>query len=66
MIAADAVGGILLASVTLYAVLGVATIAILRMLSRRWRRGDVTEEDVPYGPAAPVPQDTETAGGAGP
>jgi cytochrome d ubiquinol oxidase subunit I len=52
--------------VVLYAVLGVATIAILRMLSRRWRRGDVTEEDVPYGPAAPVPQDTETAGGAGP
>jgi cytochrome bd ubiquinol oxidase subunit I len=49
--------------VVLYAVLGVATIAILRMLSRRWRRGDLAEEDVPYGPA-PAPQDT-TAGGAG-
>ena len=36
--------------IILYAVLGVATIAILRLLSRRWRRGD-TEEAVPYGPS---------------
>jgi cytochrome bd ubiquinol oxidase subunit I len=35
--------------VILYAVLGVATIAILRMLSRRWRRGEDVEA-VPYGP----------------
>jgi cytochrome bd ubiquinol oxidase subunit I len=39
--------------IVLYAVLGVATIAILRMLTRRWRRGETTER-VPYGPE-PVP-----------
>jgi cytochrome d ubiquinol oxidase subunit I len=33
--------------IVLYAVLGVATIAILRMLSRRWRRGEKTEP-APY------------------
>jgi cytochrome bd ubiquinol oxidase subunit I len=33
-----------------YAVLGVATIMILRMLARRWRRGEGTEVTVPYGP----------------
>ena len=33
-----------------YAVLGVVTIAILRMLARRWRRGDLAEAAVPYGP----------------
>ena len=53
--AATANGGIL-ASLSLvivvYAVLGAATIAILRMLSRRWRRGDLAESAVPYGPPA--------------
>jgi cytochrome d ubiquinol oxidase subunit I len=48
--------------IILYAVLGVATIAILRLLSRRWRRGD-TEETVPYGPN-PEPQSAD-AGEAG-
>src|SRR5487761_1834289 len=33
-----------------YAVLGVATIAILRLLARRWRRGEAAEAAVPYGP----------------
>jgi cytochrome bd ubiquinol oxidase subunit I len=33
-----------------YAVLGAATIAILRMLARRWRRGGAEETQVPYGP----------------
>jgi cytochrome d ubiquinol oxidase subunit I len=52
--AATTNGGVL-ASLTLavivYAVLGVATILILRMLSRRWRRDDAAEEAaVPYGP----------------
>ena len=42
--------------IVVYAVLGVATILILRMLARRWRRGDVQEADVPYGPP-PAPQD---------
>jgi len=36
--------------IVLYAILGVATIAILRMLARRWRRGDIAEVGVPYGP----------------
>ena len=33
-----------------YGVLGLATIAILRMLSRRWRRDDRDDASVPYGP----------------
>ena len=36
--------------VVLYTVLGVATIVILRSLSRRWRRSDTQEHTVPYGP----------------
>jgi cytochrome bd ubiquinol oxidase subunit I len=36
--------------IVLYAVLGVATILILRLLSRRWRRSDAEEAPVPYGP----------------
>ena len=35
--------------VVLYAVLGAVTIAILRILARRWRRGG-PEPEVPYGP----------------
>jgi cytochrome d ubiquinol oxidase subunit I len=36
--------------VVVYAVIGVVTILILRMLARRWRRGDAAEGAVPYGP----------------
>jgi cytochrome d ubiquinol oxidase subunit I len=36
--------------IVLYALLGTATILILRMLSRRWRRSDLEEIAVPYGP----------------
>jgi cytochrome d ubiquinol oxidase subunit I len=36
--------------VVLYALLGVATILILRMLARRWRRSDSEDPNVPYGP----------------
>ena len=57
--AATANGGVL-ASLSLviagYAVLGAATIIILRMLARRWRRGDAAEVAVPYGPP-PEPAD---------
>jgi cytochrome bd ubiquinol oxidase subunit I len=35
--------------IVLYAVLGVVTIGILRMLTRRWRRGEAAGS-VPYGP----------------
>ncbi len=41
--------------VVLYAVLGAATILILRSLARRWRRAGAPEPEVPYGP--PGPQD---------
>jgi cytochrome bd ubiquinol oxidase subunit I len=53
--AATANGGILTSLslvIVVYAVLGGATIAILRMLSHRWRRGDLAESSVPYGPPA--------------
>jgi cytochrome d ubiquinol oxidase subunit I len=43
-----------------YAVLGAATILVLRVLARRWRRDDTQEAEVPYGP-----QD-HTVGRAGP
>jgi cytochrome d ubiquinol oxidase subunit I len=42
--------------IVLYAVLGAATIAILRILARRWRRTGAVEAAVPYGPPA-GPQD---------
>jgi cytochrome d ubiquinol oxidase subunit I len=47
----------LTAVIVLYAVLGVATVLILRLLARRWRGGDEGEASVPYGPpsrAAPI------------
>src|SRR5215469_2307050 len=52
--AAATANGAVVASLTLvivgYTVLGVATIVILRMLARRWRRGDTAGVAVPYGP----------------
>jgi cytochrome d ubiquinol oxidase subunit I len=36
--------------IVLYAVLGVSTILILRLLSRRWRSSDAEDASVPYGP----------------
>ncbi len=48
--------------IVVYAVLGAITVAILRLLSRRWRRGDLEEAAVPYGPP-PAPLD-EPAGRA--
>jgi cytochrome d ubiquinol oxidase subunit I len=50
--------------IVLYAVLGAATLLILRMLARRWRSGDLREATVPYGPPS-VPQD-QAAGRGGP
>ncbi|HEY3717505.1 MAG TPA: cytochrome ubiquinol oxidase subunit I [Jatrophihabitantaceae bacterium] len=52
--AATTNGGVLTSlslMVAVYAVLGVATILILRTLSRRWQRSDAAEAAVPYGPA---------------
>ena len=36
--------------IVVYGAIGAATIAILLMLSRRWRRGDRADASVPYGP----------------
>ena len=41
--------------IVVYAVLGIATIAILRTLTRRWRRDDRDEAAVPYGPPGALP-----------
>ncbi len=48
-------------SVTLaiYAVLGVASVLILRTMSRRWRSADQREVEVPYGPSEPAPPTAE-------
>jgi cytochrome bd ubiquinol oxidase subunit I len=58
--AATTSGGViasLTAVIALYAVLGIITVLVLRMLARRWRRSDLMEEvAVPYGPRPdPVP-----------
>ena len=42
------------AVIVLYAVLGVATVLILRLLARRWREGEEGEHPVPYGPPRPL------------
>jgi cytochrome d ubiquinol oxidase subunit I len=38
----------------LYAALGTGTVVALRAMSRRWRRQDQEEQDVPYGPPPPA------------
>ena len=51
--AATTNGGVLVSLtivIVLYAVLGVTTILILRLLARRWRQSDKEEAAVPYGP----------------
>ena len=39
-----------LVALLLYTALGVATVVILRAMSRRWREADVDESEIPYGP----------------
>jgi cytochrome d ubiquinol oxidase subunit I len=62
--AATTNGGVidsLTAVIILYAVLGVVTLVILRMLARRWQRGGPDagpEAGVPYGPPAERPAPT--------
>lgn len=52
--AAATTNGGVIASLTvvlvLYALLGLSTILILRLLARRWRQSAAVETDVPYGP----------------
>ena len=47
---ASGVSVTLAAILLLYTALGVATVLILRAMSRRWREADVSEDEVPYGP----------------
>src|SRR6185312_267913 len=42
--------------VILYTLLGVATVIVLRAMSRRWREADGDEVEVPYGPRPSVPE----------
>jgi cytochrome d ubiquinol oxidase subunit I len=53
---ASGVSFTLAAVVLLYIALGVATVFVLRAMSRRWREGDVSEADVPYGPRPALPE----------
>jgi cytochrome d ubiquinol oxidase subunit I len=47
--------------VVLYLGLAVTTILILRNMSRRFRRNDVDDVDVPYGPRSPGPAESAQA-----
>jgi cytochrome d ubiquinol oxidase subunit I len=44
-----------------YAILGVTTVLILRMLGRRWRRSDRVEAAVPHGSTLPEVHAAEAA-----
>jgi cytochrome bd ubiquinol oxidase subunit I len=47
---ADGIWFTLAGAIVLYAVLGAATILVLRGMARRWREEEIEEHDVPYGP----------------
>jgi cytochrome d ubiquinol oxidase subunit I len=49
----------LAAIVLLYIALGLATVVVLRAMSRRWRDADVPDTDVPYGPRPAAPAAVE-------
>jgi cytochrome bd ubiquinol oxidase subunit I len=51
----------LAAVLLLYTALGVATVVILRAMSRRWREADVSEAEVPYGPRPSLGETVERA-----
>jgi cytochrome bd ubiquinol oxidase subunit I len=53
---ASGVSFTLAAVVLLYTLLGVATVIVLRAMSRRWREADVDEAEVPYGPRPALPE----------
>jgi cytochrome d ubiquinol oxidase subunit I len=48
--AADGVWVSLTVVLVLYALLGTAAVVVLRAMSRRWRRQDLADRSVPYGP----------------
>ena len=47
------------AALAIYAVLGTATLLVLRTMSRRWREPGDAEVEVPYGPSEPEPPGVE-------
>jgi cytochrome d ubiquinol oxidase subunit I len=49
-------------ALALYTALGAAAILVLRSMARRWREGDVPDEEVPYGPRDPAPPATPAGG----
>ena len=49
-------------ALALYTALGAAAILVLRSMARRWREGDVPDEEVPYGPRDPAPPATSAGG----
>ena len=53
---ASGVSFTLAAVVLLYTLLGVATVLVLRAMSRRWREADDGDDEVPYGPRPAVPE----------
>jgi cytochrome d ubiquinol oxidase subunit I len=51
----------LAAIVLLYVALGIATVVVLRAMSKRWREADIPDTDVPYGPRPPAPEAVESS-----
>jgi cytochrome bd ubiquinol oxidase subunit I len=45
--------------VVLYTALGIATVLVLRAMTRRWRATETDEVDVPYGPRPAAPEPPE-------
>jgi cytochrome d ubiquinol oxidase subunit I len=58
---ASGVSFTLAAIVLLYIALGIATVIVLRAMSRRWREADVPDTDVPYGPRPGTPSALEAS-----
>src|SRR5215208_217791 len=56
---ASGVWGTFAAALAIYAVLGTATLLVLRTMSRRWREAGEAEVEVPYGPSEPEPPGVE-------
>ena len=57
---ASGVSFTLAAVLLLYTALGVATVVILRAMSRRWREADVDESEIPYGPRPSLAETVES------
>jgi cytochrome d ubiquinol oxidase subunit I len=57
---ADGVGISLAVVFVVYALLGTATVVVLRAMARRWREAEADDVEVPYGPR-PAPRDLPEA-----